>query len=156
MLHKDPYFTNFIHTSRFSHNNQDSNSNINSERNSDYSEIRLFQEVLIRKGFNELEQLPSLLDKLLLTTSFNSIYSGFAREVKRHIKPTLTETLKSWIEEAGTTYRADLSLFLYYLWSNEIHYPDITFNEHAVKTPGTPLLSFDSIEKFLALCEYLF
>lgn len=153
---KDPYFTNYIHTSRFSYNNQDGNSNINSERNSDYSEIRLFQEVLIRKGFNELEQLPSLLDKLLLTTSFNSIYSGFAREVKRHIKPTLTETLKSWIEEAGTTYRADLSLFLYYLWSNKIQYPAIAYNEQAESTPGTPLLSFDSIEKFLAICESIY
>jgi len=29
--------------------------------------------VLVRKGFNELEELPELLDNLLLTTSFNAL-----------------------------------------------------------------------------------
>ncbi len=153
---KDPYFTNFIHTSRFSYDKKGDSDKLNSEKSSDYSDIRLFQEVLIRKGFHELEELPSLLDKLLLTTSFNSIYFGFTKEVKRHIKPTLTETLKSWIEEAGTTYRADLSLFLYYLWINGIHYPSIEYNSRAETTLGVPLLSFDSVKKFLSICETIY
>lgn len=148
---KDPYFTNFIYTSRFSH---DKNSERNySEDNGVYSELSLFREVLVRKGFNELEQLPMLLDKLLLTTSFNALYYGFAKEVKRHIKPTFTESLKSWIEEAGTTFRADLSLFLFYLWSNKVKLSSIEFNENAETTPGVPLVSFDNIKKYLSVCE---
>ncbi|MDR5020056.1 restriction endonuclease [Yersinia rochesterensis] len=151
---KDPYFTNFIYTSRFSYD-KCSQSNY-SEDNGVYSELRLFREVLVRKGFNELEQLPMLLDKLLLTTSFNALYYGFAKEVKRHIKSTFTESLKSWIEEAGTTFRADLSLFLFYLWSNEIQFPSIEFNESAETTPGTPLVSFDKITKYLSTCESIY
>jgi restriction system protein len=148
---KDPYFTNFIYTSRFSH---DKNSERNySEDNGVYSELSLFREVLVRKGFNELEQLPMLLDKLLLTTSFNALYYGFAKEVKRHIKSTFTESLKSWIEEAGTTFRADLSLFLFYLWSNKVKLSSIEFNENAETTPGVPLVSFDNIKKYLSACE---
>lgn len=148
---KDPYFTNFIYTSRFSH---DKNSERNySEDNGVYSELSLFREVLVRKGFNELEQLPMLLDKLLLTTSFNALYYGFAKEVKRHIKSTFTESLKSWIEEAGTTFRADLSLFLFYLWSNKVKLSSIEFNENAETTPGVPLISFDNIKKYLSVCE---
>lgn len=121
-----------------------------------YSELQLFREVLVRKGFNELEQLPELLDKLLLTTAFNALFYGFAKEVKRHIKSTFTESLKSWIEEAGTTFRADLSLFLFYLWSNKIVFPSVEFNEKAVATPDVPLVSFDEVKKYLAMCESIY
>ncbi len=151
---KDPYFTNFIYTSRFSHNNK-SEADLMKESGT-YSELQLFREVLVRKGFNELEQLPELLDKLLLTTAFNALFYGFAKEVKRHIKSTFTESLKSWIEEAGTTFRADLSLFLFYLWSNKIVFPSVEFNEKAVATPDVPLVSFDEVKKYLAMCESIY
>lgn len=148
---KDPYFTNFIYTAKLSHDKK-SESDF-SEDKSTYSDFVLFREVLVRKGFNELEQLPMLLDKLLLTTSFNALYHGFSQEVKRHIKPTFTESLKSWIEEAGTTFRSDLSLFLYYLWNNKFSYPSVNLNESAETTPGLPLVSFDDIKKYLSVCE---
>ena len=151
---KDPYFTNFIYTSRFSHNNK-SEADFSTD-NGTYSELQLFREVLVRKGFNELEELPELLDKLLLTTSFNALYYGFAKEVKRHIKSTLTESLKSWIEEAGTTFRADLSLFLFYIWSNNIEFSSVEFNEKAETTPGVPLVLFDEVKKYLAVCERIY
>lgn len=148
---KDPYFTNFIYTSKFSPEKKSEEDLL--ENNNTYTELRLFREVLVRKGFNELEKLPLLLNKLLLTTSFNALYYGFSKEVKRHIKPTLIESLKSWIEEAGTTFRADLSLFLYYLWSNGIKYSPIDFNESAETTLGFPLVSFENIKKCQSLCE---
>lgn len=148
---KDPYFTNFIYTAKFSHENK-SDSDFSTDNNT-YSDFVLFREVLVRKGFNELEQLPMLLDKLLLTTSFNALYSGFAKEVKRHIKSTLTESLKSWIEEAGTTFRADLSLFLYFIWKNNVQFSSIEFNGSAETTPGSPLVSFEDIKKYLSVCE---
>lgn len=151
---KYPYFTNFIHTSRFSYDSEFQSRDISD--NGLYTELRLFREVLVRKGFNELEQLPELLTKLLLTTSFNALYTGFAKEVKRHIKPTFTESLKSWIDEAGTTFRADLSLFLFYLWSNKITYPSVEFSDKAVMMPGMPLVSFDEVRKHLDLCESIY
>ena len=61
-----------------------------------YSERELFREVLIRKGFDELEGLPSLLDKLLQTTAINSAYLGFSRELTRHIRADLAETQRSY------------------------------------------------------------
>ncbi|CAM8164016.1 MULTISPECIES: restriction endonuclease [Klebsiella] len=151
---KDPYFTNFIYTSRFS-NNQTTEVEY-SEYNGVYSDVRLFREVLVRKGFSELEQLPILLDKLLLTTSFNALYYGFAKEVKRHIKPTVSESFKSWIEEAGTTFRADLSLFLFHLWDNKVTFSEIEFNDNAKNTPGLPLVSFENIKKYLSICEGIY
>lgn len=151
---KDPYFTNFIYTTKFSHDKR-SESGL-SEDKSTYSDFVLFREVLVRKGFNELEELPMLLDKLLLTTSFNAVYNGFAKEIKRHIKPTLTESLKSWIEEAGTTFRADLSLFLYFVWSNKIVFSALEFNENAQNTPGTPLISMDNIRRYISICETIY
>lgn len=77
---KDPYFTNFIYTSRFSHNNK-SEADLMKESGT-YSELQLFREVLVRKGFNELEQLPELLDKLLLTTAFNALFMALLRKLK--------------------------------------------------------------------------
>lgn len=127
-----------------------------SSDNGAYSELQLFCEVLVRKGFNELEELPELLNKLLLTTSFNALYYGFAKEVKRHIKSTFNESLKSWIEEAGTTFRADISLFLFYVWSNKIEFSSVSFNENAEANPGVPLVSFNEIEKHLVVCENIY
>ncbi|WP_248465007.1 restriction endonuclease [Pectobacterium versatile] len=151
---KDPYFTNFIYTSKFS---SDKNLEGNhTEDNDIYSELSLFREVLVRKGFNELEQLPLLLNKLLLTTSFNALYYGFAKEVNRHIKSTFTESVKSWIDEAGTSFRADLSLFLFYLWSNKIQFSSIEFNEAAEITPGVSLVTFDNMKKYLSVCEEIY
>jgi len=69
---KQPYFTNFIHTTR-EVTSITSDSEVPGPReDGEYTERELFREVLIRKGFNALEGLPSLLATLLLTTSFNS------------------------------------------------------------------------------------
>jgi restriction system protein len=108
---KKPYFTNFIHTTRSQSGTYDDNILPGARIDGVYSERELFREVLIRQGFNELEGFPALLDKLLLTTTFNSAYTGFSRELNRHVKPSLRETLASWIEEAGTNFRTNLSLF---------------------------------------------
>jgi hypothetical protein len=121
-----------------------------------YTERELFREVLIRKGFDELESLPSLLDKLLLTTAFNSVYFGFSTELSRHIKADFAETLRSWIEEAGTTFRSDLALFYYYLWENDIVYSSLQFNPQAAGTAGVPLLSLPAFRAGLSLCEKIY
>lgn len=153
---KQPYFTNFIHTTREGASGGDDSGTPGPRMDGAYTERELFREVLIRKGFDELEELPSLLDKLLLTTAFNSAYLGFSRELSRHIKANLSDTLRSWIEEAGTTFRADLALFYYYLWENDVAYTGIQFNPQATSTAGTPLLPIQAFRQGLSLCETIY
>jgi restriction system protein len=155
---KQPYFTNFIHTIRERETTSgSSDAGVPGPRlDGVYTDRELFREVLIRKGFDELEGLPTLLDKLLLTTAFNSVYLGFSRELSRHIKPDLAETLRSWIEEAGTTFRHDLALFYFYLWENEVSFPSIQFNSQAATTAGSPLLPLSAFRDGLGLCEGIY
>lgn len=153
---KQPYFTNFIHTTREGAGGRDETGVPGPRMDGVYSERELFREVLIRKGFDELEELPSLLDKLLLTTAFNSVYLGFSRELSRHIKADFADTLRSWIEEAGTTFRADLALFYYYLWENDVPYPGFQFNPQAISTLGVPLLPMQAFRNGLSLCEEIY
>ncbi|NWD69444.1 restriction endonuclease [Pseudomonas gingeri] len=150
---KKPYFTNFIHTTQSQGSAHDDHGTPGARIDGVYSGRELFREVLIRQGFNELEGFPTLLDKLLLTTAFNSVYSGFSRELTRHIKPSLRETLNSWIEEAGTDFRANLSLFFYFLWENDVQYTEVEYSPQAVNTAGTPLLSWQKTQSFLKHCE---
>ena len=152
---KQPYFTNFIHTTRVSRDNDDAK--VPGPRlDGTYTERELFREVLIRKGFDELEGQPSLLDKLLQTTAFNSAYLGFSRELSRHIRASLADTLRSWIEEAGTTFRSDLALFYYYIWANDVAFPNVQFNPQAVSTSGVPLLPLQAFRDSLSLCEAIY
>ncbi len=153
---KQPYFTNFIHTTRETTSSSNEVGVPGPRMNGVYTERELFREVLIRKGFDELEGLPTLLDKLLKTTAFNSVYAGFLRELSRHIKADLAETLRSWIEEAGTTFRSDLGLFYFYLWENDISFPGIEFNPQAASTPGVPLLPLSAFRSGLGLCEGIY
>lgn len=153
---KHPYFTNFIHTTRESASSSDDAGVPGPRLDGVYSERELFREVLIRKGFDELEGLPSLMDKLLQTTAFNSVYLGFSRELTRHIRADLADTLRSWIEEAGTTFRSDLALFYYYLWENDVAFPNVQFNPQAASTSGIPLLSLQVFRNGLSLCEEIY
>lgn len=152
---KQPYFTNFIHTTRVSRGNDDAK--VPGPRlDGTYTERELFREVLIRKGFDELEGQPSLLDKLLQTTAFNSAYLGFSRELSRHIRANLADTLRSWIEEAGTTFRSDLALFYYYIWANEVAFPNVQLNPQAASISGVPLLPLQAFRDSLSLCEAIY
>lgn len=154
---KTPYFTNFIHTTRDTAGTGGDEAAVPGARmDGVYTERELFREVLIRRGFDELEQLPTLLDKLLLTTAFNSAYSGFAREATRHIRPDLASTLRSWIEEAGTSFRADLALFFYYVWENDIVFPEIQFNLQAASASGQPLVPLLNFRSALGHCESIY
>lgn len=153
---KQPYFTNFIHTTRETSSGSSDVGVPGPRFDGVYTERELFREVLIRKGFDELEGFPSLLDKLLQTTAFNSVYLGFSRELGRHIKNDLAETLRSWIEEAGTTFRSDLALFYFYLWENDISFPDVQFNPQAVSIAGVPLMPLAAFRSELNFCESIY
>ncbi|MEN5346575.1 restriction endonuclease [Achromobacter mucicolens] len=152
---KKPYFANFVHTVGHQATEAEDAATPGARLNGSYSNRELFREVLIRKGFVELEELPPLLDKLLLTTEFNAAYQGFANEISRHAAGSLLDSLRSWIEEAGTTFRDDLSLFFYFLWDNDIHYSELDYVEQASSTFGTPLLPWKTIQEWLLTCERL-
>ena len=152
---KKPYFANFFHT--INHDGAGSNdaATPGARPNGSYSNRELFREVLIRKGFTELEELPHLLDKLLLTTGFNTAYLGFSNEISRHIEGSLVDKLKSWIGDAGTSFRDDLSLFFYFLWDNDIRHTELEYVEQACSTFGTPLLPWPTVQTWLRTCEQI-
>lgn len=152
---KKPYFANFFHTLGPEGIEPDDATTPGARLNGCYSSRELFREVLIRKGFNELEELPHLLDKLLLTTGFNAAYLGFSNEMARHMRGSLLDSLRSWIEEAGTTFRDDLSLFFYFLWQSDIRHPELNFSEHASSNFGTPLVPWLAIQAWQQKCEQL-
>ncbi|WGS47649.1 restriction endonuclease (plasmid) [Burkholderia sp. JSH-S8] len=150
---KKPYFINFFHTIRHEGIEPSNAETLGARLNGSYSNRELFREVLIRKGFTELEELPHLLDKLLLTTGFNTSYLGFSDEISKHITESLIDTLKSWIGESGTRFRDDLSLFFYFLWDNKIRPSDLEYVENASSTFGTPLLPWPTLQAWLRTCE---
>lgn len=152
---KKPYFANFFHTVRTVDVEPSDVETPGARKNGMYSNRELFREVLIRKGFTELEELPHLLDKLLQTTGFNSAYVGFSTEISRHIKGSLREILRSWIAEAGVSYRDDLSLLFYFLWNNNILHPEIQYADQASSAFGTPLLPLQTVQTWLDVCEQI-
>lgn len=151
---KKPYFTNFFHTIRNGEVEETGATRSGARTNGTYTNRELFRQVLIRKGFAELEELPHLLDKLLLTTGFNAAYFGFVSEASRHVKDSLPETLKSWIAETGPRFRDDLSLFFYYLWDRGIKPNELEFSEQAHSTFDAPLLDWQLVKKWSGYCEH--
>ena len=153
---KKAYFSNFFHTTREEGGDTDVITVLGARKNGTYSNRELFREVLIRKGFTELEELPLLLDKLLLSTGFNAAYLGFSSEISRHIKGSLQESLTSWIAETGTIFRDDLSLFFYFLWDNDVAFDGLTFSTQAPGIFGAPLLAAHTVQEWQRVCERLY
>ncbi|WP_345891130.1 restriction endonuclease [Burkholderia sp. Ax-1719] len=153
---KQPYFANYIYTVRPGESETSEADTPGARVNGSYSNRELFREVLIRKGFTELEEAPHLLDKLLMTTAFNGAYVGFSSEISRHVSGSISDILKSWIQEAGTSFRDDLCLFFYFMWNHGVQIPQVTFSEPAATTFGTPLLPWDTIQSWLHTCEQIY
>ncbi|WP_347557722.1 restriction endonuclease [Robbsia sp. KACC 23696] len=152
---KMPYFANFLHIEQSLEAEQDTTVSLGARSNGSYTNRELFREVLVRKGFTELEELPHLLDKLLQTTGFNAAYLGFSSEMSRHIAESLEASLKSWISETGTRFRDDLSLFFYFLWERDVRFAELAYSEHAAEHVGSPLLSWRTIQEWSKKCETL-
>ena len=148
-----PYFANFFHTVNDEEIELNDIESPGSRLNGFYSNRELFREVLIRKGFTELEDFPKLLDKLLLTTGFNAAYLGFSSEISRHTEGSLVDILRSWIAESGTRFRDDLSLLFYFLWSSNIRHAEIGYSDQAFSTFSIPLLPWSTIVAWLHTCE---
>ena len=148
----NPYFINYAHILL---RDSQAGSDLASS-NKEYSSAELFQEVLVRKGFVELQERPELLHKLLSTTVFSSSYAGFEREVKRHIKSDLDSTLRSWIDESGTDFRNNLSLFLYFIWESKSIEGSVKFNEAARSDRDINLVDSLEFNSLLLKCERIY
>lgn len=153
---KKPYFANFVHTMAHAGTTSSEENSPGPRTDGNYTNRELFREVLIRKGFGELEEFPSLLDKLLFTTAFNADYLGFSSEVSRYRRGPLKQMLRSWIEEAGTRFRDNLSLFFYYLWSSNNCYGEIAYSTEASTAFGAPLVRWSTITDWLRICESIY
>ncbi len=151
-----PYFVNFVYVSNFEPQQDSEIIQRGPRENATYSDLELFEEVLVRRGFKELRQVPSLLPKLLLTTEFNSEYFGFSREMTRYTGETLEDVLRSWIEEAGSSFRNNLHLFLYNLWENQRFTNEIEFDENARTEIDTPLVGRDRFSALTITSEKIY
>jgi restriction system protein len=76
--------------------------------------------VLVRLGFDELQEFPSLTSKLVWSTRFRFGYESFVERTKGHLRNDLESTLRSWIDERGAAFRQDLPMFLYWLWDRQL------------------------------------
>lgn len=154
---KSPYFINFVYITNYAHTKTTKEiNNPHAVYNGSYSDLDLFYQALLTKGFTELKELPHLLHKLLLTTSFEAGYIGFKKEIERHIKKSLESTLESWIDEAGIVFRQELPLLLYYLWTKDRTIFSLPFNSKAEEDVNIPLISSDDLHKIQGQCEVIY
>jgi hypothetical protein len=111
----------------------------------------LFKEVLVRLGFEQLNERPGLTRKLVLTTMFRMDYSDFVAQTAHHISGGLESTLRSWIEERGAFFRSGLPMLLYYLWEQGLH-----TNEIRICTVVPPLIDPEELKRIYDLCERIY
>lgn len=141
-----PYFVNYVHMVGRSSDGVDPAADSN---------LRLFDGVLQRLGFNELSTYPVLLAKLVRSTAFRFQYEEFRERFLPHIRPTLDDTLRSYIGEAGSLFRDTGYMILYALWETRA-FPQLGFTVPSPDNPGQPLLPVDSTHRFFALCEQVY
>lgn len=150
---KHPYFVNYLHIAKGTYNTGGVNAS-----SGEYtpSSLRLFQLVLTRLGFNELNEYDQLTIKLIRSTEFNFDYANFVSQVKYHVKEDIRQAIYSWIGEVGSRYRQELPLFIYYLWDSQTFIDDISFNDPKISPAGTPLASQALIKKIRERCEEIY
>lgn len=138
-----PYFVNFVHYA--------GPVGIDTPTSGGHSRLRLFQSVLLRLGFGELEEHPDLARKLVLSTGFRFDYQYFIQRIAHHLGTNLVFTLRSWIQEQGATFRRELPLMLFHIWESKAHPGEIVFTES-----GPPLVSDDELARITRACERIY
>lgn len=149
---KNPYFINYLHIAR---KNFGFDLSIQNE-NQTYPNLDLFHMVLTRLGFDELNEYQHLTEKLIRSTEFNFHYSNFANQINSHIKENLSKSLYSWVEEKGSLFRAEIHLFIYYLWENKKFFNEIAFKDTQSQKRFIPLVSNEDLEIIFRLCEKIY
>jgi hypothetical protein len=134
---EDPYFVNYMHLA--------------GQGSSERDDLHLFHLVLVRLGFDELLELPTLTPKLVGTTSFRFLYESFVTRTETHLRSALDETFKSWIDERGPAFRQDLPMLLFWLWEQKVLLDSIAFSSGAL-----PLVSSTEYRRLQAMCEAIY
>lgn len=140
---ENPYFINYFHLIGQNYTN--------TSRSDEYSQLQLFENVLLRVGFDELQEFPELLEKLVRSTAFRFLYEDFVNRTKVHISDTLKSTLYSWIDERSGSYRNDVHLLLYYLWKENKFTEQINFSDGTI-----PLIDDSLLSNFNNTCEKVY
>jgi restriction system protein len=140
---ENPYFINYMHLS--------GQGRVADEVDNSYTNLLLFHNVLVRLGFDELQELRNLTIKLIRTTSFRFQYSDFIMRTKGHLSSSLELTLRSWIDERGSAFRSNLPMLLYFLWKNKQFNGEIFYMPDSV-----PLVSDTEYNRLQRLCEKIY
>jgi hypothetical protein len=133
---KSPYFVNYMHLA--------------GQGSPDQDQLHLFRLVLVRLGFDELVDNPSLTSKLVGSTSFRFQYDSFVNRSSGHLRSDLETTLRSWIEERGPAFRHDLAMFLYWLWEQDALAGTVAYSERV------PLVAATEFLRIQSLCESIY
>ncbi|HWB23338.1 MAG TPA: restriction endonuclease [Gaiellaceae bacterium] len=136
---ESPYFVNYTHVT-------------SQGEAEDLDRLNLFHFVLVRLGFDELQEFPSLTGKLVWSTRFRFGYESFVERTKVHLRNDLESTLRSWIDERGSAFRQDLPMFLYWLWVNQLLLGVVAFNAHG----NVELVSDAEYRRVYELCEAIY
>ena len=119
---ENPYFINYYYLS-IQKNGQ------GSDTQKTFSDLTLFEQVLLNLGFSEIDEYPALLEKLIKSTEFSFKYKEFEKKTAHHFKDTIKESLSSWIEEKGDLFRYELPLFIYYIYDNELFQNSVLYDK---------------------------
>jgi len=140
---ENPYFVNYM---QLAGRNADVETS-----GSSYSDLLLFQNVLVRLGFDELLEFPQLAIKLVRSTSFRFYFEDFVQRTKHHIKTELETSLASWIDDRGASFRNELPNLIYYIWQEGLFADEISFTPDKL-----PLVSAEELERLQKTCEYIY
>jgi hypothetical protein len=92
-----------------------------------FLDLDLFKQVLLNLGFHEIHQYPDLLQKLIKSTVFEFEYISFVNEIEKHIKEDFNDTLVSWIEASGESFRYALPLLMHYFYESNDSKPEMLY-----------------------------
>jgi len=145
---RSPYFVNFLHVTGAGTPDRAAIASGNDQGDG----LSLFELVLKSLGFEEVETLAGLTERLLHSTEFSYLYSSFSEEAARHVRADLLRSLEHWIEESGSAFRRDLPLFLYLCWEKQLFTESIPFHPPQ-GSKREPLLTLEELQKIESMCE---
>lgn len=139
--YRDPYFNNFVHLTRGGYSGF---------APPKYTDTQLLRTLLVRMGFEELNDHSGLTEKLVRTTRLRLEYEQAKPRLQRHVAIDLEDTLQEWIRQEGPAYQAKLPLLLYFLYKHEHHADQIAFESE------DRLVSEAEEERISDLCERIY
>jgi hypothetical protein len=144
---ENPYFVNYVHMCG-TLNSQDDVEEIR-----EYTYSLLFKELLIKLGFDELNEYPQLHNKLVKTTALRFKYSDFISRIINYKSDDLEKTLSNWIEEIGSLYKTNIHFILYYFYQNNMFTEFIGFNSKDAIANSHSIMDDQALEIILNLCK---